>query len=358
MSEQRKSNLDNLFEITASQGASDLHLVAGRHPTIRSDGVLSALIKEPFLTPKDTEEYALALINETQKARFLEQGELDFSYTFRDKARFRINIYRERGFIAVAARFIPTHVKTLAELNFPLTLERFTRYSQGLFLLVGPTGHGKSSTLAALIDIINHTYNVHIITIEDPIEYLFVPDRAVITQREIFVDTKNFSTALVHSLRQDPDVIMVGEMRDPETISTVITAAETGHLVFATLHTNSAAQTIDRIIDSFPAFQQNQIRTQLANILLGVLSQRLVPSTREGRLPVIELMIANHAVRNLIRENKSHQIDMTIATSYSEGMISLNRSLVTLVKKGDISLATAQMYSMDEQAMEKLLEEE
>jgi len=357
MTEQQKLNLGNLFETTAAQAASDLHLVAGRHPTIRLDGSLAPLIKEPFLTPKDTEEYAFFLMSETQRARFLERGELDFSYTFRDKARFRINIYRERGFFAVAARFIPTRIKTLAELNLPLTLERFTRYSQGLFLIVGPTGHGKSSTLAALIDIINHTYNVHVITIEDPIEYLFVPDRAIVTQREVFEDTKNFSSALVHSLRQDPDVIMVGEMRDPETIATAITAAETGHLVFATLHTNSAAQTIDRIIDSFPAFQQNQIRAQLANILLGVLSQRLVPSAREGRLPVMELMIANHAIRNLIRENKSHQIDMTIATSYSEGMISLNRSLVALVKKGDISLSTAQMYSMDEQAMEKLLEE-
>ena len=357
MGDQKKLILENLLETAASQGASDLHLVAGRYPTLRLDGSLLPLVKEPILTAKDTEEYAFLLANEAQKARFLERGELDFAYTFREKARFRINVYRERGFIAIALRFIPNAIKTLGELGLPATLERFTRHSQGLFLVAGPTGHGKSSTLAGLIDIINHTYNVHIITIEDPIEYLFIADRAIITQREIFEDTKDFFTALTYSFRQDPDVIMVGELRDPETIATAITAAETGHLVFGTLHTNSAAQTIDRIIDSFPPSQQNQIRMQLSTILLGVLSQRLLPRLSGGRLPAIELMIANHAIRNLIRENKTHQIDLVISTSYSEGMISLNRSLVNLVKKREISVEMAQTYSMDEDGMLKLLEE-
>jgi len=347
--------LDELFEITASREASDLHFVAGRHPTIRIDGTLVPLVKEAVLTPQDIENFAFTLTSPAQKKRFLEEGEIDFAWSFKGKARFRINVYHERGFIAVASRFIPSKIRSLSELNLPTTLSRFTQYSQGLLLVVGPTGHGKSSTLAALLDSINHSRNVHILTIEDPIEYLFEPDRALITQREVRADTKDFHVALTYALRQDPDVIMVGEMRDPETIATAITAAETGHLVYATLHTNSASQTIDRIIDSFPGYQQSQVRAQLAQILLGVLSERLLPRTGSGRIPACEIMIANSAIRNLIRENKTHQIDMVIATNFEEGMVSLDRYLADLVKRGEISIETAQLYSLNSAGMRELI---
>lgn len=347
--------LDEFFEAVGSQGASDIHFVAGRHPTLRVNGELTPLIRENILSPQETENFAFALASAEQKARFLKEGELDFTYDFRGKARFRVNICKERGFVAIACRYIPSAIKTLRELNLPEALSRFTQHVQGLLLVVGPTGHGKSSTLAALLDIINHSRNAHILTIEDPIEYILTPDRALITQREVHTDTENFYTALIHSFRQDPDVLMIGEMRDPETIATAITAAETGHLVFTTLHTNSASQTIDRIIDSFPASQQNQVRSQLAQILLGVVSQRLLPSLDGGRFPACEIMIANSAIRNLIRESKTHQIDMVIGTSFEEGMISLDRHLSDLVKKRVISLETAEKYSLNKKEVQKLM---
>lgn len=347
--------VEGLFEITSSHGASDLHIVAGRHPTLRVDGVLMPLVKESIFSAQETEEFAFALTSQSQKEQFLKEGEIDFTYNFKNKARFRINVCRERGFIAVACRFIPNEIKTLSDLNLPEILSRFTQYSQGLVIIVGPTGQGKSSTLAALVDIINHSRGVHILTIEDPIEYLFQPDRAIITQREVRTDTLSFNTALTHAFRQDPDVLMVGEMRDTETIATTITAAETGHLVFTTLHTNSAAQTIDRIIDSFPGHQQNQVRTQLANILLGVVSQRLLPRLDGGRIPACEILMANNAIKNMIRENKTHQIDMVIGTSVEEGMISLDRYLVDLVKRREISLETAEMYSLNGKKLKELI---
>lgn len=356
MKQETSIELNELLETTASRGASDLHLVVGRKPTLRVDGVLAPLMQDQVLTPEQTETFAGMLMSENQKKRFEEKGEVDFSYSFKDKARFRVDVYRERGFIAVNLRFISAKIQTLTELNLPSSLETFTQHSQGLLLVVGPTGHGKSTTLAALLDIVNHSRNAHILTIEDPIEYLFVPDRAIITQREVREDTQTFHSALTHAFRQDPDVIMVGEMRDAETMATTISAAETGHLVFATLHTNSASQTIDRIIDSFPAVQQSQIRNQLASMLIGVISQRLVPRISGGRLPAIELLIVNHAVRNLIRENKAHQIDMVIATSFEQGMVSLDRSLVNMVKEGEISVETAQIYSLNQTEMVKLLE--
>lgn len=347
--------LDEYLETTALRGASDLHIVAGRHPTIRIDGLLVPLVKERVLSPQDTEAFAFTLTTQDQKEEFLEKGELDFAYSFKEKARFRINIYRERGFIAVSCRFIPTKIRTLAELGLPKNFASFTERSQGLVLVTGPIGHGKSTTLAALLDIINHSRNVHILTIEDPIEYLFEPDRAIITQREVKKDTKDFYTALTHTFRQDVDVIMIGEMRDPETIATAITAAETGHLVFATLHTNSAAQTVDRIIDSFPGSQQNQIRAQLAAILLGVISQRLLPKMNGGRIPACELMVANSAIRNLIRESKTHQIDMVIGTSFEEGMISLDKYLADLVSRGEIALEYAELYSLNKNAIREFI---
>lgn len=258
--------------------------------------------------------------------------------------------------MSAALRFLPYKIATLKELNLPPILEKFTHHNQGFFLMVGPAGHGKSTTLAALIDIINHTKNDHIITIEDPIEYLFIQDRCIIDQREVGLDTESFHRALRSSFRQDPNVIMVGEMRDLETISTALTAAETGHLVFATLHTNDAAQTIDRIIDSFPADAQNQTRTQLSATLLGVVSQRLVPRVDGGRVPATEVMFANSAIRNLIRENKTHQIDTVIETSADEGMVSLNKSLAGLVHKGVISMENAELYSLNADELRMLLE--
>lgn len=351
----QKYQIQDLLITTAEQGASDLHLVAGRHPTLRIDGKLVPLLKRPVLTPKDTEGLAFALLNPDQKKYFLKHKELDFSYSFEGKARFRVNVYQERGFIAVALRFIPLKIKTLEELNLPGILSQFTRYSQGLVLVVGPTGHGKSSTLAALLDIINHTRDDHIITIEDPIEYLFEADRCIINQREVRQDTKDFATALKYSFRQDPDVIMVGEMRDLETIATAITAAETGHLIFTTLHTNNAAQTIDRIIDTFPGYQQNQIRLQLSMTLLGVISQRLIPRIEGGVIPAVEVMLATPAVRNMIREKKTHELNMVITTSSEEGMIPLNRSLADLVTRGEISMENAELYSLDRKGLRELL---
>jgi len=355
VSENASLLLPKLLEMTAARKASDLHLVTGRYPTLRIDGNLVPLVQEEIITPQQTAALAHELMSEEQRKRFTAKGEIDFSYAFKEKARFRVNVYRERKFTAVAMRYVSAEIKPFAELNLPTSLEIFTRHSQGFLLLVGPTGHGKSTTLAAFLDIINHTRNVHILTIEDPIEYLFTPDRAIISQREVHEDTESFNEALRYSFRQDPDVIMIGEMRDPETIATAISAAETGHLVFATLHTNSAAQTLDRIIDSFPGSQQNQIRSQLASILLGVISQRLVPRIAGGRIPAVELMIANHAIRNLIREGKTHQIDMVISTSSEQGMIGLDRSLVNLLQRGEISVETAQLYSLNQPEMIKML---
>ena len=252
-------------------------------------------------------------------------------------------------------RFLPSKIRTVKELNLPQIVEKFASHSQGFLLIVGPTGHGKTTTMAALIDYINHHFAKHIVTIEDPIEYVFDQDKSLIEQREVGNDTKSFARALRGALRQDPDVIMVGEMRDLETISTALTAAETGHLVIATLHTNNAAQTIDRVIDSFPAEAKNQVRAQLAATLLGVVSQRLIPRVNGGRIPAVEVMLVNSAVRNLIRDGKIYQIDLVIETSSDEGMISLNRSLADLVHKGAISLENAEIYSLNPSDLRMLL---
>jgi len=339
--------LEELLEVVAKESASDLHISAGRPPTLRIDGRLVPLMKYGVLSPQDTEGLSLAMLDEGQRKYFDETKEVDFSYTYRDKARFRVNVYQQSGSVSAALRMIPARIKTIEELEMPPVLHRFTAPTQGFFLAVGPSGHGKSTTLAALVDEINHTRSEHIITIEDPIEYTFAQDRCIIDQREVGRDTKSFASALRAAFRQDPDVIMVGEMRDLETIATAITAAETGHLVFATLHTNNAAQTIDRIIDSFPAEQQHQVSSQLALTLLGVVSKRLVPKIDGGIIPACEVMIANAAIRNLIRENKIHEIDLVIETSADQGMISLNRALANFVRQGIISIETAEMYSLN-----------
>lgn len=351
-----KQKLSELLLVTAKQGASDLHIAVGRRPTIRVDSVLVPLAKESILAKEDAEGLVQALLTEEQVKTFFKDRQIDFSFNFEDKARFRVNVYFQRGFVAAALRLIPAQIRTIEELSLPPILHDFTKLNQGFILIVGPAGHGKSTTLAALLDEINHTRNDHIITIEDPIEYIFSQDRAIVSQREVGQDTSSFHDALRAVLRQDPDVIMIGEIRDPETMSTAMTAAETGHLVFATLHTNSAAQTIDRIIDSFPPNQQGQIVSQLASTLAAIVSERLVPRVGGGRVPAAEIMLMNPAIRNLIRERKIYQIDLVIETSVQEGMMSLNRSLVNLVKRKEVSVEQAEAFSLNPAEMRILLE--
>ncbi len=351
-----KQKLNELLLTTARQNASDLHLAVGRHPTLRIDGILIPLQKEELLTPEITENLIFNLLTPEQKEKFLREKEIDLSYSFEDKARFRINIFYQRGYVAAALRLIPAQIRTIEELNLPPILHDFTRLSQGFVLVVGPAGHGKSTTLAALLDEINHTRTDHIITIEDPIEYMFTQDKCIISQREVKTDTLDFHVGLRSLLRQDPDVVMIGEMRDKESMSTAMTAAETGHLVFSTLHTNSASQTIDRIIDSFPAEQQGQISSQLAATLVGIVSERLIPRIEGGRIPACEIMISNPAIRNLVRERKAYQIDLVIETSVQEGMMTLNRTLSDLVKRKEISLENAELYSLNPSELRILLE--
>ena len=335
-----------LLDLTIKSQASDLHLSVDHPPIMRIDGSLVPIIKESKITSEMSKGLAFSLMNKKQQDRFLEKKELDFSYNFQDKARFRVNVFFQRGNVSCALRLVPNRIRTIKELNLPSIIRSFTKVKQGFVLLCGPSSQGKSTTLAALIDEINHTRSDHIVTIEDPIEYVFQDDQSIIDQREVGEDTLSFANALRSTFRQDPDVIMVGEMRDAETIATAITAAETGHLVFATLHTNSAAQTIHRIVDSFDSEEQSQIRSQLSGSLLGIVSQRLIPRIKGGLVPACEILIANHAISNLIRENKIHEIPSVIETSLEQGMISLNRSLSDLVRRREISLENALNYSL------------
>lgn len=351
-----QQKLNELLLTTATQNASDLHIAVGRRPTIRVDGVLVALQKEPVVTPQIAEGLVHALLTVEQKRQLEEEKEIDFAYAFEDKARFRVNVYNQRGFLAAALRLIPAKIRTIEELNLPPILHDFTKLTQGFVLVVGPAGHGKSTTIAAMVDEVNRTRMDHIITVEDPIEYLFEQDRAIISQREVRLDTPTFHRALRSLLRQDPDVVMIGEMRDHISFSTALTAAETGHLVFSTLHTNSASQTIDRIIDTFPAEQQGQVTSQLAATLVAIVSERLVPKIDGGRVPACEIMIVNSAIRNLIRERKSYQIDLVIETSMQEGMMSLNRSLVNLVRQRLVTPEVAETYSLNPAELRILLQ--
>ncbi|MBI4919741.1 type IV pilus twitching motility protein PilT [Candidatus Azambacteria bacterium] len=341
-----QQELEDLFLSTLKLNASDLHLSVGYKPTVRVDGILLPLDDFSILTPQHAEELAYQILGD-RKENFIERKEIDFSYTFKDKARFRVNVFFEKGFVSSALRLILPNIRTVEELNLPTALHKLSKLEQGFVMLTGPSGHGKSTTLAAIVDEINHSRAEHIIAIEDPIEYLFVGDKSLVNQREVGNDTKSFYNALSSILREDPNVIMIGEMRDPETIAAALTAAETGHLVFSSLHTNSASQTIDRIIDVFPPNQQNQIRFQLANTISAVISQRLLPRLRGGRIPAAEIMFANNAVSNLIREDKTHQIDLVIETSLESGMISLNRSLAELVRRGEVAPETALAYSLN-----------
>ena len=344
-----EQKVKSLLRLVAQQNASDLHLVVGRYPTLRIDGKLCPLSQEKVLTDKDTKAFSNIILNEDKKEELLKNGQVDLSYNLENKARFRTNVFFQKGYISIAMRFITSKVRTLEELNLPPNLYDFTKFSKGLFLITGPIGHGKSTTLAALIDYINHNSDKHIITIEDPIEYVYEQDRCIINQREVGRDAKSFSRALRAVFREDVNVVLIGEMRDLDTISTAITAAEIGHLIFATLHTNDSAQTVDRIIDIFPSHQQNQIRSQLANVLLGVVSQRLIPKLEGDRIPALEIMIKNHAVENLIREGKTYQIDNVIETSLKEGMISMDRSLLNLVREGIITIDNAMNYAKNKE---------
>lgn len=347
--------LKRLLEIVVVENASDLHLVANVPPTIRVEGKIVPLVQEGVLRPEDVEGLIFSILDEQQKDTLFQQREIDFSFEYGEKARFRTNVFFQRGYVSAALRYIPPKIPTIEELNLPPILHYFTKANQGFVLITGPSSHGKSTTLAALIDEINRFRQEHIITIEDPIEYVFVPDKSIIEQREVGYDTLSFARALRSTFRQDPDVIMVGEMRDPESIAIAITAAETGHLVFSTLHTNSAAQTIHRIVDSFPPEQQPQVRAQLAGSLLGIVSQRLVPRIKGGLIPACEVMLMTPAIANLIRENKIHEIPVVIETSQEIGMITLNRSLADLVKKGEISMENAFKYSLNPSELRTLL---
>ena len=347
--------LKELLLLTAQRNASDLHLIAGRFPTIRLDGELISLIDQPILTNKDIEEMVSSLLNDYQKRILAKYLDVDFSFSVEEKARFRANVYYQKETLAAAFRYIPSQIKTIDELNLPPSVHKFAEFRQGLILAVGPAGMGKSTTLAAIIDEINHKRAVNIITIEEPIEYVFVSDKAIISQREVGRDTVSWKRALKAALREDPDIIMIGEMRDPETIAIALTAAETGHLVISTLHTNSAAETIDRIIDVFPSAQQNQIRLQLAMTLQGIISQRLIPRIQGGRIPACEIMFVNPAIRNLIRDQKTYQIDLVIETSLLEGMITLNRSLAILVRANEITQERAFEFSPNPEELKNLL---
>lgn len=347
--------LDELVGIVVKEGASDLHLAEGRPPVIRVAGFLIPLAKMNPLTKEDMEGLLGALLAEENKKEFDAEKEANFAYSHASGRRFRCNAFQALGKIGIAMRLIPSEVKSFEELGLPPILETFARRQQGFFLVVGPVGVGKSTTLATMIETINRERLEHIITIEDPVEYLFEPKKAIIDQREVKIDTPDFHSALEGVFRQDADVVMIGEMRDPETISTAVTAAETGHLVLSTLHTNNAAQTVDRIIDSFPADQQAQIRLQLSGSLIGIFSQRLVPRISGGLVPAYELLINTNAVANLIRDKRTHEISSVIETGSEEGMIDLNRSLAELVRKGEITAENAFKYSHNPRTLERMI---
>ncbi|MGI5897998.1 MAG: type IV pilus twitching motility protein PilT [Candidatus Dojkabacteria bacterium] len=348
--------IDKLLSEAIKRSASDLHISVGYPPILRVDGVLVDM-EEKVLTPEDVEELIFSVLSDEKKELLEVNREIDFAYLYNGavSARFRVNAYYSMKNLSAAFRLIPSRVRTIEELMLPSIYHQLTKLKQGLILVTGPTGHGKSTTLAAMLEDINRTRFSHIVTIEDPVEYVFEGKKALIDQREMNDDTLSWNIALRSALRQDPDVILVGEMRDYETIAAAITLAETGHLVFATLHTNSAAQTVDRIIDVFPENQQQQVRAQIASTLEAVIAQRLVPLDKGGRRAVSEIMLNNSAIANLIREGKTHQIDNVIRTSSDVGMIYLEKALVALVREGVISVQKAQEYAVHPEEVLRLL---
>lgn len=348
------TGMKTLLDQAIEKKASDLHLTVGVPPMLRIDGRLMAVPQTETLTGENALELIQSFMTPEQIERLKTRKELDFSFGYQNM-RFRTNSYYQKGYIAASLRLIPKLIKSMDDLGLPPVLERFTNAAQGFVIITGPTGHGKSTTLAALINQINHSRSEHIVTIEDPIEYVFEHDKSIISQREVGSDTNSFARSLRSCLREDPNVILVGEMRDLETIEAALTLAETGHLVFTTLHTNSAAQTADRVIDVFPPHQQQQVRMQLANVMLGVVSQRLIPKTQGGRTVACEIMVANSAVRNTIREGKTHQLSNIIQTSAAEGMISMDKVLAELVSKGEITIDNALTWAFDPKAFKMMV---
>ena len=352
---QAQPRIETLLEEVLKKKASDLHLQVGLPPYLRVDGALKPVSGTDVLTEESIESLIFAILDEDQKQILLKDKEFDFSFAFGDLGRFRVNAFHERGNLAAALRLIPNEILTIEQLGLPQIVNKFADYPRGLVLVTGPTGSGKSTTLAALVHKINHERSDHIITIEDPIEFTHKSAKSVIVQREVHYDTFSFSAALRSSLREDPDVVLIGEMRDLETIAAAITIAETGHLVFATLHTNSAAQSIDRMIDVFPPHQQPQIRAQLSNILVAICSQRLVPTIGGGRVAAAEILVATPAVRNIIREGKSHQLDAVIQTGGEYGMQSMDKTLVNLVHAGTITYDNARDVAVDIEELDRLM---
>jgi twitching motility protein PilT len=347
--------IEILLEEVIKKKASDLHLQVGLPPMLRVDGALVSVSGGEVLTEETLEALIFAVLDEDQKQILLKDKEFDFSFAFGDLGRFRVNAFHERGNLAAAMRLIPNEILTIEQLGLPQIVNKFADYPRGLVLVTGPTGSGKSTTLAALIHKINMERAAHIVTIEDPIEFTHSSQKSAIVQREVHYDTYSFSAALRSSLRQDPDVVLIGEMRDLETIAAAITIAETGHLVFATLHTNSASQSIDRMIDVFPPHQQPQIRAQLANILMAICAQRLMPAIGGGRIAAAEILIATPAVRNIIREGKSHQLEAVIQTGAEHGMQSMDKNLVSMIHNGTISYDDARMVAIDIDELDRLM---
>ena len=332
------ATMHDLLTLMIERGASDLHITTGTHPQIRLHGKLTPLTQFEVQMPQDTQRLAYSVLNEGQKQKFEEENELDLSFGIQGLARFRCNVYRQRGAVAAAIRVIPVKIRGFDELGLPAIVEQMADRPKGLILVTGPTGSGKSTTLAAMVDKVNSERAEHIVTIEDPIEFVHQHKKCMVNQREVFSDTHSFKNALKSILRQDPDVMLVGEMRDLETISAALTIAETGHLTLGTLHTNSCAQTINRIIDVFPTSQQGQVRAQLSLVLEGVLSQQLIPTADgRGRAMSLEIMVATPAIRNLIREEKIHQIYSAMQAGQKFGMQTMNQSLAELVQKRRIS---------------------
>lgn len=346
--------IENLLEYVVKQDASDLHLTVGVPPMVRVDGSLHPVPGMPPLTAQEVEKLIFSVVDEVQKDILLKDMEVDFSFAFGDIARFRANAYHQKGNLGLALRLIPTKIRTIEDLGLPKIVNNFADFPRGLVLVTGPTGSGKSTTLAAMVDKINREKSLHIITVEDPIEYTHNHNKSVIEQREVHYDTRSFAAALRSVLREDPDVVLIGEMRDLETIAAAITIAETGHLVLATLHTNNAAQSVDRMIDVFPPHQQQQIRVQLSNILQAIVSQRLLPAIGGGRIAAAEILVANPAVRNIIREGKTHQLDAVIQTGGEEGMQTMDKTLSSLVKTGKITLEQAKGFAIDVKELERL----
>lgn len=353
--QNQELRIEVLLEEVVKRMASDLHLQVGLPPMLRIDGALVPVTGFNPLDEAGIETLIFAILDQDQRQILLKDKEFDFSFAFGTLGRFRVNAFHERGNLAAALRLIPNEIKSITELGLPAVVLGFADFPRGLVLVTGPTGSGKSTTLAALVDKINTEKSNHIITIEDPIEFTHKSKKSVVVQREVHYDTYSFSAALRSSLRQDPDVVLIGEMRDLETISAAITIAETGHLVFATLHTNSAAQSIDRMIDVFPPHQQPQIRAQLSNILMAIVSQRLIPSIGGGRVAAAEILVANPAVRNIIREGKAHQLDAIIQTGADLGMQTMDRTLVGLVQAGTITYDSAREFAVDLTEFERLI---